>query len=92
MIRLNVSLLLEEEKNREELKETALELVDKSVNDKGCIGYDFYVSATQDNHFMIVETWQNRNDLEAHQKQPHFRELVPRLQELSTMTLEEFSF
>lgn len=92
MIRLNVSLLLEVEENRKPLIENALELVDKSVDDKGCIGYDLYGSLTQDNHLMIVETWENRHDLEDHMNSDHFKLIVPRLESLCTMTLEEFEF
>lgn len=92
MIRLNVFLLLEEEKNRKPLIDTAVELVELSLRDKGCIAYDIFSSETVDNHLMICETWKTREDLKAHMESDHFKRLVPRLEELSTMTLEEFTF
>lgn len=92
MIRLNVFLLLEEEKNRKPVIDAATELVELSLHDKGCIGYDLYGSLTVDNHLMICETWKNRADLDAHMKSEHFKRIVPRLQSLATMTLEEFTF
>lgn len=92
MIRLNVSLLIEEESKRKPLIEAATELVELSLHDEGCISYDLLGSLTVDNHFMIVETWQSPEALEAHQESEHFRRLVPRLRELSTMTLERFDF
>lgn len=92
MIRLNVFLLLEEEKNRKPLLEVCTELVELSLRDKGCVAYDIFQSATVDNHLMFCETWKTREDLENHMKSDHFKRLVPRIQELSEMTLEEFSF
>ena len=41
---------------------------------------------------MIVETCESREDLEAHMASDHFKRIVPQLQELATMTLEEFTF
>lgn len=92
MIRLNCTLLIEKAENRKPLIDLATELVEFSLRDKGCISYDLYGSMTNDDHLIIVETWQSRDDLDAHIKSDHFRRIVPQLQELSTMTLEEFSF
>lgn len=92
MIRLNVSLLIEESERRKPLVETATELVELSLHDKGCIDYDLYASTTQDDRFMIIETWESEEDLLRHQNSEHFRRLVPRLQELATMTLTRFNF
>lgn len=92
MIRVNCTLLIEESENRRPLVEAATELVELSLHDKGCVSYDLYGSLTNDDHLLICETWQSREDLDAHIRSDHFRRLVPRLQELSTMTLEEFSF
>lgn len=92
MIRLNVFFLLEEEANRKPLIEAATELVELSLKDKGCKGYDIFASLTVDNHLMICETWASGTDLEAHMNSEHFKRLVPRLQKLATMTLEKFTF
>lgn len=92
MIRMNVSLLVEEEKNRKPLIEAATELVELSLRDKGCVDYDLYASTTEDDRFLIYETWESEADLKRHEESEHFRRLVPRLEELSTMTLERFDF
>ncbi len=92
MIRLNVFLLIEKSENRKPLTDAAIELVELSLHDKGCVAYDFFSSITRDNVMMICETWRTREDLEAHMASEHFKRLVPRLQQLSTMTLEEFTF
>lgn len=92
MIRLNCTMIIEKSENRKPLLETAMELVELSLHDDGCVDYDLFGSMTNDDRLMIYETWKNRHDLEKHMASEHFKRLVPRLQELSTMTLEEFSF
>lgn len=92
MIRLNVFILIEEEKNRKLLIDLATELTELSLHDTGCVAYDIFSSETVDNHLMICETWKTREDLENHMKSEHFRRIVPRLEELGTLTLEEFTF
>ena len=81
MIRLNVFLLIEESENRE-----------LSLHDKGCVAYDIFASQTVDNHLMICETWRTKEDLEAHMATEHFKRIVPEMESLATMTLEEFTF
>ncbi len=92
MIRLNVFLLIEDIQKKEALKFVATELVEKSLHDKGCIAYDVFESSTVDNHMMICETWASEKDLEAHEASPHFKELVPKLQKIATMSIEKFNF
>lgn len=92
MIRINVTLLLEDIQRKDAVKFLATELVEKSQHDKGCIDYDLYDSTTVDNHMLIYETWENAKDLEAHSNSDHFKTIVPKLQELATMTIEQFDF
>lgn len=92
MIRLNVSLIVEDSSRAKALKEVATELVELSLHDAGVIDYDFFHSTTNDDRYMIYETWQSEDDLKRHQETEHFRRLVPRLQELATLTTERFDF
>lgn len=92
MVRLNVSLIVEESSKKKPLIEAAKELVGLSLHDKGCISYDLYGSLTNNDRLMIVETWESPEDLKAHMATEHFRRIVPELERLSTMTLEEFDF
>lgn len=89
---MNVSLLIEDSSSRKPLIEAATELVEFSLRDKGCVEYDLYASTTADDRLLIYETWQSEEDLNRHMESEHFKRLVPRLQELSTMTLERFDF
>lgn len=92
MIRLNVSLIIEESSRAEKLKEIATELVEYSLHDKGCIDYDLYASTTEDDRYLILETWESQEDLDRHMASPHFKRLVPELESIATMTLERFDF
>lgn len=92
MIRLNVFFLIEKSENREPLIKAATELVELSLHDNGCVAYDVYSSLTADDVLMICETWRTKADLEAHMQSEHFKRLVPEMQKLATMTLEEFNF
>ena len=90
MIRLNVFIQVNES-NRNAVLETAKELVAQSLNDKGCIAYDIFESATRKDVLMICETWKDAESLDAHEKAAHFITLVPKLQELGKMKLEKRS-
>lgn len=92
MVRLNVSMIVETSENREKLVEKATELVEFSLRDKGCISYDLYKSTTNDDRYMIIETWESEEDLKAHMASDHFKRLVPELEKYSTLTLEKFDF
>ena len=86
MIRLNVFIQVNES-NRNAVLETAKELVAQSLNDKGCIAYDIFESATRKDVLMICETWKDAESLDA-----HFITLVTKLQEWGKMKLEKFEF
>lgn len=85
-------MILEVSENRKPLIETAMELIELSLREKGCIDYDLYVSLTNDDRYEIVETWKSQKDLNDHKASEHFLRLVPKLQSLATVTIEQFDF
>lgn len=91
MIRLNVFIQVGSEQ-RAAVLELAKELVSKSLKDKGCIAYDIFESSTRTDVLMICETWQDETVLDAHMKAEHFVTIVPKIQSLAAMKLEQFSF
>ncbi|MCH4155284.1 MAG: antibiotic biosynthesis monooxygenase [Muribaculaceae bacterium] len=91
MIRLNVFVEVKAE-NREAALEASKELVAKSQNDKGCVAYDIFESATRKEVMMICETWKDAASLTAHENSKHFTTLVPKIQSLGNMKLEKFEF
>lgn len=92
MIRLNCGLIAETEENRQKAIALAKELVSLSLHDKGCVEYDLLGSLTNTDRLVIYETWENEADLKAHMASEHFRRLVPAIQEVATLTLEQFNF
>ena len=92
MIRLNVSMIAETSENGRKLVEVASELVAFSLRDKGCIGYDLYQSKTNDDRYMIIETWETEEDLKAHTETEHYKRLSPELHKYSSLTLQKFEF
>lgn len=85
-------MIAETAENAKKLVEKATELVSFSLHDKGCIGYDLYQSKTNDDRYLIVETWESEEALKAHQCTDHFKRLAPDLQKYSTVTTERFDF
>lgn len=91
MIRLNCFIEVSAE-NRAELLTACKELVAKSLNDKGCVAYDIFESGTRPEVMMICETWTDASCLDVHMHAPHFTTLVPKIQSLGKMKLEQFEF
>lgn len=91
MIRLNVFSQVGAEQ-RAAVIELAKELVTKSLTDNGCIAYDIFESATRQDVLMICETWKDEASLQAHMKADHFVTLVPKIESMAAMKLEQFSF
>ena len=92
MIRLNCFLEIADSSMKQKAIDTAVELVELSLHDKGCITYEAFGSLTSDNHIEIVETGQDEESLKAHSESEHFKRLVPELEECGTLTLEKFDF
>lgn len=91
MIRLNCFIQVEEGK-REQVLALAKELVAASLNDEGCIAYDIFESSTRRDVMMICETWKDAASLDVHSKSAHFTTLVPQIESLGSLKLEQFEF
>lgn len=90
MIRLNCFLEISDSSLKQKAIDAAVELVELSLHDEGCITYEAFASLTSDNHIEIVETWKDEESLQAHMQAPHFKRLVPELEKCGTLTLEKF--
>lgn len=91
MIRLNVFIEVDSANREVFIKEAKL-LVEKSLNDAGCIAYDLFESCTRDNVLMICETWKDDASLAAHSAAPHFALHVGNMEKLGKLKLERFEF
>ena len=92
MIRLNCFLEIADSSKAATARAKAIELVELSLHDEGCISYEAFASLTSDNHIEIIETWKDEESLKKHSESEHFRRLVPELEACGTLTLERFSF
>lgn len=90
MIRLNCFVKLNDAALRDEVMKHAKALVAATLaNDKGCVAYDFFASATREDVFMFCETWEDEASLEVHSNAPHFKEHVSAIEKAATMKLEK---
>lgn len=88
--RVNCTLRLKDLSYRAQLIQKASELVAASLKDEGVKDYDFLMSVNDDFTFLIFETWDNASVLQKHMQTPHFTTLIPQIQELADLTIEQF--
>lgn len=91
MIRLNVFIQVSAERRTATL-EAAKALTACSLQDKGCIAYDIFESATRPDVLLICETWTDADALAAHSATEHFERYVGQIEQLGQMKLEQFEF
>ncbi len=91
MIRLNVFIQVSAERRAATL-EAAKALTACSLQDKGCIAYDIFESATRPDVLLICETWADADALAAHSATEHFERYVGQIEQLGQMKLEQFEF
>lgn len=91
MIRLNVFIQVSAERRAAAL-EAAKALTACSLQDKGCIAYDIFESATRPDVLLICETWTDADALAAHSATAHFERYVGQIEQLGQMKLEQFEF
>ena len=60
-------------------------LVEGSRADKGNHGYDFYISAEDPKKMMLVETWESKEDLQAHSSTDLFKTFAPTCKEFAVL-------
>lgn len=91
MIRLNCFIKVGNE-NRQEVLAAAKRLTTASLEQRGCIAYDIFESATRPEVLMICETWADQDALDSHSASEVFVKEVGIMRSLSEMKLESFQF
>jgi quinol monooxygenase YgiN len=56
------------------------------------VAYDVFDSTTRSDVMMICETWRDAESLAAHSASAHFTTLVPKIEALGSLKLEQFEF
>ena len=44
-------------------------------NEPGCLAYDYYFSAQDENELLLIERWQSAEHQRVHMQQPHMQQL-----------------
>jgi quinol monooxygenase YgiN len=68
--------------NRKELIELLGQMQDDSRQEEGCLRYGFFAAVEDDDSFVAVEEWEDRDALDRHFTQPHLATFAGRLLEL----------
>ena len=69
----------------EQFKELAKVMVEKTVTlDEGCISYALCQNVDNPLHCSMIEEWESKEMLDKHLQAPHFLEIVPKLGEFCT--------
>ncbi len=51
-------------------------ILQKVREENGCLGYEFYTSAEDENTLLLVEQWQDADCQKIHMEQPHMKEAM----------------
>ncbi|WP_109078185.1 putative quinol monooxygenase [Aggregatibacter kilianii] len=57
------------------------ELIKHTRQEAGCLSYELQQNTEQANHYVFLEQWKSKADLELHFATPHFTSIVPVLVE-----------
>ena len=63
----------------EEFKSIALQLIDPTRAEEGCITYELCQDKKDETTFFFIEEWESKDLLNVHLKSPHIKELSPKM-------------
>jgi quinol monooxygenase YgiN len=67
---------------REELIRLLRRMQDDSRREEGCLRYGFFAAVEDENSFIAVEEWKDREALDRHFAEPHLHEFGAKLLEI----------
>ncbi|NPE30546.1 antibiotic biosynthesis monooxygenase [Methanococcoides sp. SA1] len=68
------------------------ELIQKSQNEKGCISYDLYEDIADPYTLTFIESWEDIEAIDLHNRTEHFMVIVPKLADLTEGEIEVRSY
>jgi quinol monooxygenase YgiN len=69
IVRITLHVLPEKQK---EVMQTLLSMIEPTAKEKGCLTYEVFRDIEDDNGFSLIESWDNREDLEDHLRSDRF--------------------
>jgi len=76
--------------NRKELCLTVASLLNPIRREPGCVGYRFYVEAGDENSFLLMGEWENREALNQHLESQNFAVLIGSITLLARVSTADF--
>jgi len=73
---------------KEKFKKTAIELIESSRKEDGCISYNLYEDLNNENILIFIEEWKDKEAINSHNNSEHFKRIVTELSELYLMDPE----
>ena len=64
-----------------QVKQIALQLIEQSRLEDGCISYDLFLSSSSQNCLLFCETWRDKEAFNAHLNTKHYTSIMPRIQQ-----------
>lgn len=64
-----------------QVKQIALQLIEQSRLEDGCISYDLFQSSSSQNCLLFCETWRDKEAFNAHLNTKHYTSIMPRIQQ-----------
>ena len=68
--------------NRNAIIHLCRSMIGPSRAEKGCISYNFYQNADDENAFFFFEEWKDQNAIDAHNKTKHYIDFVTKFNSL----------
>ena len=89
MIEIKITYILQPEMKHKFMETVeSLGIPQATRAEKGCLKYDFEVSANKDEVY-LHELWENEESLDSHKKQPHLIKLLGLKEEFKIETLAD---
>ncbi|WP_332685654.1 putative quinol monooxygenase [Bosea sp. (in: a-proteobacteria)] len=62
--------------DRDRFIAAARDCVAATRREQGCLGYGMHESLTEPGHFVCVESWETRADVDRHMARPHLKDFL----------------
>ena len=63
-------------KNRKEVSQTLLSMIEPMAKEKGCLSYDVFWDMEDENIYCLIEEWETRRDFDRHLASKNFSVLL----------------
>lgn len=76
-------------KQDSELQKQAQIMREETIKEEGCIDYRFVKDFLEEDHYMMIEKWKSKEDLDEHLKKPYLKVFS---EYINSISLKPFTF